>query len=584
MHGILHFIKKYKLRLFLVFLAMILVIGGLTLFRIMIKVGSIKYIYNYTVDTKGSLPVEQSLENKVGADKLIASATENTQPSNLGIITRLQVDGEEIQNYERSEPMNFSSDYLDTFSKVEGIITFRGNYMRNMQSFGNTEVIEKKFNRDYWSFKTGKVLKSDGVNYWSGNGWTGQPLVVRWDEETKKTMNLYEESKNKENLVEVIYPGMNGYISFLDMETGKPTRDPINIGMAFKGTASLNPDGIPLLVLGSGDAQTGMYGEYISPRVYIYSLIDGKKLYEFGANDPMAPRTWHAFDSSPIFDTKTDTLIYPGENGVLYTMKLNTKYDKATGALSVNPSEMVRFTYSAERNGEDKYSWGSECSAVVWQNYLFCGDNGGVFYCLDLNTMELVWTQDVKEDVNASPLFEEDEAGNKYVYVATTLKYGYNSHYMGEASIFKLNAMNGEIIWKKPYEVHTVKGLAGGVLSTGILGQNNISDYAIFSISKTPSIDSGYIVALNKETGEEIWRRELSSYSWSSGNVIYTEDGGAYLLQGCQNGDLLFIDATNGQILDQLNFGTGIEATPVVFENKLVVGTRNEQIVGVTIQ
>lgn len=583
-NNVLGFIKKYKLRLLLIFLALICLIGGLVLFKLLVKVGNIKYIYNYTVDTKGSLPVVQSLENKVGANRVVAKATNNTLPSKLNISTRLQVDGVDVSSYQRSEPIYFDMKDIIEFPKVEGIITFRGNYLRNLQSYGKTSVIEKKFDRNYWSFKTGKVLKSNGVDYWSGNGWTGQPMVIRWDDETKQIMNLYEDSKKKEDLVEVIYAGMDGMIHFLDLDTGEPTRDPINIGMTFKGTASIHPDGIPMIVLGSGDAQTGLYGEYVSPRVYIYSLIDGTKLYEFGANDPIAPRIWHAYDSSPIFDAKTDTLIQVGENGVLYTLKLNTKYDKKAGTLSINPSEIVRFVLDPERNSEDSYIWGSESSATVWGNYLFNGDNGGVVYCIDLNTMELVWTQDVLEDVNSSPIFEEDENGNKYLYVATTLKYETGEHSMGEAAIFKLNAMTGEIIWKKPYEVHTVKGLAGGILSTGVLGKGSISDYIIYSVSKTPSVDSGYIVALNKETGEEIWSIDMNTYSWSSGDVIYTENGGAYLIQGCQNGDLLFIDASNGQILDKMNFGTGIEATPVIFENRLVVGTRNEQIIGVTIR
>lgn len=584
MDNVLGFVKKYKLRLFLIFLAIVFLMGGLVLFKLLVKVGNIKYIYNYTVDTAGSLPALQTYDNKEGANRLTAQATKNTLPSNLNIKTRLQVDGVDVTNYERKDKIFFDMDYLSSFPNVEGIITFRGNYLRNLQSYGTTNVIQKKFDRNYWSFKTGKVLKSNGVDYWSGNGWTGQPLVVRWDNDTKQIMNLYEDSKKKEGLTEVIYSGMDGMIHFLDIDTGEPTRDPINIGMTFKGSASLHPDGIPMIILGSGDAQPGMFGETMSPGVYIYSLIDGKKLYEFGANDPIAPRIWHAYDSSPIIDTKTDTLIYPGENGVLYTLKLNTAYDKKAGTLSINPSEIVRFAYDPERNDEEGYKWGTECSATAWGKYLFTGDNGGVVYCLDLNTMELVWTQDVKQDVNASPIFEEDEDGNKYLYVATTLAYELNNHSMGQAAIFKLNAMTGEVIWEKPYEVHTIKGLAGGVLSTGILGKENISDYIIYSVSKTPSVESGYIVALNKESGEEVWKIDLNTYSWSSGDVIYTEDGNAYLIQGCQNGDLLFIDASNGQILDKMNFGTGIEATPVIFENRLVVGTRNEQIIGVTIR
>ena len=56
------------------------------------------------------------------------------------------------------------------------------------------------------------------------------------------------------------------------------------------------------------------------------------------------------------------------------------------------------------------------------------------------------------------------------------------------------------------------------------------------------------------------------------------------MIQGCQNGDLLLIDAQTGEVVDQMNFGTGIEATPAIFGNRLVVGTRNEQIIGVEIK
>ena len=578
------FLKRNFGKILLTLLALIILMGGLVVFRLLMKVGNIKYIYNYTVSTRGSLPVEQSLSNAEGANQLVASATSDTNPDNLDITSALYVDGELVNNYTREDPIYFSTDLLNNFTDVEGIITFRGNYYRNLQSYGTASILEQAFDRNYWSFSTGKVLKSDGVNYWSGNGWTGQPLVVKWDEETKQIMNLYEEAKNKKDLVEVIYPGMDGFIHFLDLDTGKPTRDAINVGMTFKGTASLHPGGIPMVICGSGDAQTGMYGESISPRVYIYSLIDGTLLYEFGADDETAPRVWHAYDSSPIIHEETDTLIYPGENGVLYTLKLNTEYDPEKATLTVDPSEFVQYTYSAARSSESKYTWGVESSATVWGSYLFMGDNGGIVSCIDLNTMKMVWACNVEEDVNSTPILEEDENGNRFLYVATTLKFNTNEHYIGEAAIFKLNAMTGEIIWKKPFEVHTVKGLAGGVLSTGILGKGVISDYVIYSVSKTPSIDSGYIIALNKETGEEIWRHDLPMYSWSSGDVIYANDGKAYLIQGCQNGDLLLMDAATGEVLDKMNFGTGIEATPAIFGNKLVVGTRNEKIIGVTIK
>lgn len=580
MSRVLQFAKNHKWKLIFLVLALIFLILGAALFLLLVKVGNVRYIYNYMNDTKGSLPTEYYPLNEAGADNVTALATTNTNPTKLSIHASIEADGEVVDKYTRIDSIYFSSDLLINFTDISGILTFRGDYMRNLQAYGTVDLKEKKFDRDYWSYSTGKVLKSNGVDYWSGNGWTGQPLIVAWDNETKQIMNLYQASKEKEDLKEVIYPGMDGYIHFLDLETGKPTRPSINVGMTFKGTASIHPGGVPMLICGSGDAQTGVYGECISPRIYIYSLIDGKRLFEFAANDEFAPRVWHAFDSSPIFHVETDTLICPGENGVLYTLKLNTDYNKEQGTLSIAPSDIVKFTFTEERYTED-HRYGSECSAVVWGNYIFLGDNGGTFFCVDLNTMKMVWAQDVVEDVNSSPILEEDEDGNKYIYVGTTLKFETDSHSMGESSIYKLNAMTGEIIWRKPYEVHTVSGLAGGVLSTGVLGKGSISDCVIYSVSKTPGIDNGYLVALDKTNGNVIWELALTSYSWSSSGVLYTEDGSAYLIQGCHNGDLLFIDALTGNILDKMNFGTDIEATPAIFGDRLVVGMRNEKIIGI---
>ena len=107
MKNTLGFIKKYKLRLFLIFLAIIFLMGGLVLFKILVKVGNIKYLYNYTVETAGSLPALQSYDNKADADKMTAKATNNTLPSNLNITTRLQVDGVDVTSYTRENPIYF---------------------------------------------------------------------------------------------------------------------------------------------------------------------------------------------------------------------------------------------------------------------------------------------------------------------------------------------------------------------------------------------------------------------------------------------------------------------------------------------
>lgn len=579
--------KRRALRVVLIAAAAVLITVLCGFFVLLVKVkGNLSYVYNYFVKTKGSLSVEYHAE--AGTAKGTPKASPETEPEKYLNSVKVIVNGSVVTEYERSRAIEFTDGLIGTNTPNRGILTFRGNYLRSMSSFGTVTGAGEHLEKD-WEVKTGRFLKDDGVNYWSGNGWTGQPLVVGWTREQRSKMNLYEEVKAKEGLCEVIYPGMDGMIHLLDLETGKATRDPIHVGMTFKGTCSLHPD-MPLLICGSGDSATGPFGEQVSARIFVYSLINGKKLYEFAANDTFAPRRWHGFDSSPVFAAEADTVICPGENGVLYTVRLNSKYDAEAGTLSIDPDEVVRYVYDSKaahdrfEASESDIGSGSESSAVVWGRFLFFGDNGGIFQCLDLNTMQPVWVQDLGEDINASPVLEISEDGSAAIYVGTTLKYHTSRYHTGEACVYKLNATDGRIIWKKPYEVHTVSGLAGGILSSGASGSGAAAPYIYFAVSKTPSVNTGYLVALNKDTGEEAWRKELPCDAWSSGCLTYCTDGSARLIQCCGNGDICLIDALTGKTLDRINYGANIESTPAVFGNRLVVGLRSEYIIGARIE
>lgn len=575
------------LRIALMIAAAVAVTALCGFFVLLVKVkGNLSYVYNYFVRTRGSLPANYFEEATTA--KGMPTASEQTEPGLFLSATKVIVNGLEQTGYVREKPIVFAADATEGESGNRGIITFRGNYRRNRTSFGLLSGTETKIRKD-WQVKTGRFLKDDGVNYWSGNGWTGQPLVIEWTPKQRSTMNLYPEAKAKDGLKEVIYPGMDGMIRFLDLDTGEATRDPIPVGMTFKGTCSLHPE-MPLLICGSGDSATGPFGEQVSARIFLYSLIDGTKLYEFAANDPFAPRRWHGFDSSPVFAAEADTVICPGENGVLYTVRLNSRYDAETGTLTIDPDEVVRYIYDSKASekryeaSESDIGSGSESSAVVWEHYLFFGDNGGVFQCLDLNTMSPVWVQDLKEDINASPVLETEEDGSVSVYVGTTLKYHTDSHHIGEACVYKLNATDGRIIWRKPYEVHTVSGLAGGILSSGASGSGAAAPYIYFAVSKTPSVNSGYLVALKKDSGEEAWRVELPCDAWSSGCLSYGQNGEVKLIQCLGNGDICLFDALRGELLSRINYGTNIESTPAVFGNRIVVGLRSEYIIGARIE
>ena len=64
--------------------------------------------------------------------------------------------------------------------------------------------------KDLWNKDTGSL--SSGDTAWTGSGWTGQPLMMKWPKEIKAHMNMYEEAQNDDDLVEVIYACMDGYV------------------------------------------------------------------------------------------------------------------------------------------------------------------------------------------------------------------------------------------------------------------------------------------------------------------------------------------------------------------------------------
>ena len=501
----------------------------------------------------------------------------SADPSLWGIRWEIFENGVITHSYDREEPIFFGAP--DKYFSLPGVAAFRGNNFRNSPAYGTAAVKEKKLT-SLWTVETTTLPGTT----WSGSGWTGQPLVVKWDKATRQNMNLYPEKKSKDDLVEVIYATLGGNIYFLDMEDGSYTRDPIDMGMCFKGAGSLDPRGYPLLYVGSGDANS----DGKRPRMFIISLIDGKVLYENGYNETLSYRkdndNWCAFDSSPLVDAETDTLIWPGESGVLYTIKLNSNYDKAAGTVTISPDTPVVTRYLTNRTNYDTYWAGYEASADIVDNYLYTSENGGMFYCIDLNTMELVWAQDTKDDSNSSPVFEAD-GDNRYVYTAPSLHWTRSSEMTGSISLYKLDALTGEILWEKPYSVHTIDGVSGGVQSTPVLGKpgTSLEGLIIYTIARIPNVYSGKMVALDTKTGEEVWSLDMTNYTWSSPIALYTESGDGYVVVFDAAGYATLVEGKTGKTLYTIQVGGLIEASPVAYNNTLIIGTRDKKICGVKI-
>ncbi len=507
-------------------------------------------------------------------------AVESTQPSNMIASTAIEINGEEmanIENYQSGAEISFEkgSDY----TQAEGIFTFRGDNFRNSPVVGTADVTKNTITQE-WSQETG-ATSYKGAS-WTGSGWTGQPLMRKWTRDEKAHMNMEDWAKDDDDLVEVIYATMDGNIYFLDLKTGKQTRQPMYIGWTFKGAGALDPRGYPILYLGAG------YNSDLGPsHAFIINLVDCTIMYEFGAGDEFSIRSNVGFfDSSPLVDVETDTLIWPGENGVIYLIHLNSNWDASAGTMSIEPGNIVKWRYQGIRTGltyYDKYWVGIEDSFAAYKGYLFAADNGGHLMCLDLNTLQLVWVQDTLDDTNSTPVLST-ENGHLYLYIGPSFHLGWRSSGTAPVPIMKIDAETGEIVWQKDYECYTMDGVSGGLQSTVVVGENDLKGYVYATMSMTGESLGGVCVCLDCETGEVVWEQK-AYYAWSSPILVYNKDGSGRLLYCTCAGTMYMLDPKTGKELATSTLSDGaIEASPAAWDNYVVIGIRACKIWGLKLE
>lgn len=511
------------------------------------------------------------------------TSIDSTKPSAFGLQTGMQLNGESITEYVSPYDILFGG--AREYSAVEGVTTFRGNNFRDDATYGTaTNVIDKKLELIWTTDIPGSIAKGTGSGTWFGAGWTGQPLIVRWPESTRSVMNIFDEKKAKDGLVEVIYATENSYIYFLDIDDGSFTRNHIKGGWTFKGSGSVDPRGYPLLYVGAGDSGPSGPAENM-----IFSLINGEKLFSYGGSDSFSLRSFKAFDGATIVHGPTDTVTYASECGVIYQFKLNTKYDESAGTISIDPSNMLKWRYTTERtrsHGTSSYWLGFEASPIIWRNYMYVPDNAGNLFCIDILKMEVIWMQDVLDDTNCTPIFDINEStGEAAIYLGTSTHWTADQNEIAQIPFWKINAITGEIIWKAPGYRCTRTNVSGGVQSTAALGKNNVSDLIFVSYALTVDTDTrGRLVAYSKDTGEEVWTYDLKNYSYSSPILMYDENGDGYLVTFDAGGTMYLLDARTGVLLDSLQLEGNFEASPAAFGNTIVIGTRASKIYGIKLK
>ena len=510
---------------------------------------------------------------------LTLTAAEKQAAKAMGITDTVYQKGKKLTELTRTEPLNMPGP--DEYVYYDGgVFTFRGDSFRRNAAFGTADMPLKQLSV-LWKAPLGSIRTADDTLY--GVGWTGQPAIVKWAKEVREMMNLNDEKKAVSVLKEVIVAAQDGKVYFFDLNDGLPTRDPISVGYPLKGSVSVDTMGRPMI--GFGQAISKMPGKTGAIGYYLYGLIDQKELFFINGRQTKTQSQYStngAFDGTALFERNTDSLVLAGENGLLYTLKLNTAFDfldKKT--IDISPE----ITYLKSKADQENMSVASEASVAMYGKYAFMADRRGILKAVDTDTMTTVWAFDTGDNTDATPALGFDEDGSLGLYTGTTVFT--RTRKAATAYIRRIDALTGAEVWKYEIAAKFNEDERGGVKASPVVGEKGISGLVIFTVNLTGDGEKATIVALDRKTGAEVWKRELDNKAISSPVAVYDQAGQAYLIQADEQGILSLMDARTGSVLHTLDIGGKIDGSPAVYNDMLVIaatGKDNNNLYGIRLE
>ena len=465
--------------------------------------------------------------------------------------------------------------------KKLGVLTFRGDNFRRNAAVGNLSATPLKLSV-MWQTEAGSARGTNQTFY--GYQWTDQPVIARWSTEVRTKSNITESKIDKGALKEVIIPGVDGVIRFLDLEDGKITRNSIKLGYPMKGTPSLHPGGYPFMSVGQfarkmktkrGQIGLRQYNLYSQKELKLIDGLDGK--YHRPLNDI------GSFETSALIDRVSDTLIVAGTNGMVYLESLQTNFDYSLGVLQISPSIVAM--NSRAKGQKNNALLAVESSLAAYDKYIYYADMGGVLRCVDTNTLKPVWAVDTGDSVMAAVALDLTANRELNLYTANMLNNRKKGD--GDVQIRRYDALSGREIWctdvgvfksKKDKEKDNI-----GAKASPVIGQNGLSDLVYYTVTglseegaqklnlkaDTPAA----LIALNKSDGKVVWAYGLGSRSESSPIALYDKDGNGWIIQCEQNGVIHLVEGRTGSLVDSLQIEGEIEASPAAYNNVVVLGT-----------
>lgn len=464
-------------------------------------------------------------------------------------------------NIEICDTTTFSSlaSLNDSYDISRGLLTFRGGALRNADFHGTLNGTPSTIEVD-WRFKTKQARTSETQGSWGGgSGWTGQPLYIEWPDSCIKRFQANDSLTENFSSKEIIVGSLDGNVYFIDFNTGKASRNAIDVINPIKGTISLDPSLNGNLYVGQGIPIERPFGALVID-------LNSHKITHTFPEDPKAQRRWGAYDSSPL--RIGQFLFRPGENGTIY------KFLIKPGGLSLHST--LRYTVNGSPSG-------IEASMSAFANYGYTADNHGNVICINLNTLRPVWHYAMGDDTDATPTIIPEE-GHPYVYTGSEI----DRQEEGFAKFVKLDGLTGKPVWETKLpglraDINE-KHFDGGFYSSPLPGSGNCSHLIFANMVENLDGQNGKFVAFDRTSGNIVYSTPLRYYAWSSPVGLLNEKSEMFVFTGDCSGNAYIINGINGKILHRAHIGSNFESSPIVVGNSIIVGSRGDTIFKMSIK
>lgn len=457
---------------------------------------------------------------------------------------------------------------------VEGMLAFRGNATRTAYGLGPVPTAPQV----RWRYperpmcsteplapgeaaapEVAGATTSDGAaapregtsegKRWCGIGWTGQPLL----------------RELPDGRTEIVVGAYDGAVHFVDADTGRPTREPFRTGQMVKGTETLDPDGFPLLYVGSRDGFL---------RVVALDREVPTELWRLGRH-PQG--VWNDdWDANPI--VLDDVLHAAGEDSWFRMVRLRRAYGP-DGLVTVDPSVLVEvpgfddtlFAAIGDRNVSIESSPAVTADRVYWVN------SGGRVMGIDrraalVGEVRIVLDVWLGDDADASIVIDRDGA----LYVALEYERGLErAREVGQLVKLDPARPDDPIVWGVAVPPRDdLPGDAGGIWATPAIHGEHLY------VTTHP----GDLLVIDRRDGRVVHRERIGHHEWSSPAVVADPDGSLRLVVGtCASPGITvhdLSDPTRPFELGRVRLPGCVESTPIVWKGRIYVGSRDGFLYG----